>query len=879
MCVVSRYMVLSIIYMVRKYVKKFSRVQSILFLIVSTVSIHAEIFETLDVLKKHIKNLPLEVPIDNQDYLNPIYTSYLQAQEPTFIDKMLTAVGLKRKSSWKASGFLDLIRRVTKQRQKGDMRGNFIQRQEVSQDDHFLIWGSLHGAYHSLVVTLEHLVEQKIIDNNLKIIAPKYFMVFSGNVVDRSVYSLETLAIVLRLMEANPTRVFYTKGNHEYKGEWQNHDLREELESKVAVLMGKYPPYKGDIVPFTDDMDAFFDTLPIALFLGMKTVDSANLIRIGHFTRDFFHLSHDETLYVGNTDQTIVPIPISLPQKRENEKPAEIIAITEGSSDVIPNYSDQGLRLLPPDTGMTAWSILSAQNYSFEKLYKFFNDSYVDITIALPLKKSTITQHYQDARNRTGFKTGRVYNMFSGQADEQYRAQPKIDILKIGATLGLQGSTAMLSQQVRLGMSLAINKQNQQGISAGTIVSMVMLNDDALFAKMRRNIENLYKNYGARILLGVEENAMSHAYYDLIKKYNLLVLFPFVTMKAMRTAQHTSIIHYGPSFTEEAEISTRYILDTITPDKIMIFYEKNSIGENGIEGVRAACKSKGFKALVEVPFDSGELNFKGYVNKIQKEKPNIIGLFTSSSTGQEFIRQIGAQTLGKSIIYGLSSFGSESFRQYYQERGLRVITTNLIPDPFKSELSIAQDYRKDAADNNLKGSPQMFEAYVIASIFVEALRITKGAITADAIKQTLESMNNHDFKGLKLTFNKKTRELSDAIWLDVGDGSVWQQFTARKYELPTAKKAENGQAKDKNGQKKSTVESKAQEPVPQEKPVPEPIQKEVIPAPKVPEPVQEPVVPEPVQKEVIPAPKASEPIQEPVAAPEQKEKDDDTVQL
>jgi len=864
--------------MVRKYVKKFSRVQSILFLIVSTATMRAEIFETLDVLKKHVKSLPVEVPIDNQDYLNPSYTSYLRAHQPTAIDKMLTVVGLKRKSPWKASGFLDLIRRVTKQRQKDGMRGEFIQRQEVSQDDQFLIWGSLHGSYHSLVVTLEHLVEQKIIDNNLKIIAPKYFMVFSGNVVDRSIYSLETLAIVLRLMEANPTRVFYIKGDHEYKGKWQDYDLRKELESKVAVLMGEYPPYKNAVVPFTDDIDAFFDTLPMALFLGMKTVDSADLIRIGHFTREVFKLSREELPYVANTDQTILPMPIALPKKRENEKPAEIIALTEGSSEVIPHYSDQGLQLLPTDDGPTTWSILSAQNYGFQKLYKFFNDSYVDITIALPMKKSTITQHYQDARNRTGFKTGRTYNMFTSQADEQYRAQTKIDVLKVGLTIALRGARAMFGQQIRTGIALAINKQNQQGISAGNIIAITMRNDSGVIAKKRQNIEAFYDS-DIKILLGINEGVMYRAYYDLVKKYNLLVVFPFDAVKAMRTAEYTQIIHYGPSFTEEAEISTRYILDTISPEKIMIFYEDIPLGKDALEGARIACKEKGFKELVEVPFAPGELRFKGYSDKIQKENPSVIGLFTSGSVGQEFIRQIGAQTLGKSILYGLSSFGSESFRQYYQERGLRVITTNLIPDPFKSELPIAQDYRKDAADNNLKGSPQMFEAYVIASIFVEALRITKGAITADAIKQTLESMNNHDFKGLKLTFNKKTRELSDAIWLDVGDGSVWQQFTARKYELPTAKKAENGQAKDKNGQKKSTVESKAQEPVPQEKPVPEPIQKEVIPAPKVPEPVQEPVVPEPVQKEVIPAPKASEPIQEPVAAPEQKEKDDDTVQL
>jgi ABC-type branched-subunit amino acid transport system substrate-binding protein len=778
--------------MVRKHVKKFSSLRGMLLILAATASMHAEIFDSLDLLKEYAAKSPVSVPVDNNDYLNPDYVKYLESQAPTAIDKMLMTVGLKRRSIWRPERFIELLRRVTQKRKKDGLRGQFVQRQEVSQDDHFLVWSNLQGAYHSLVYALENLVERKIIDKNLKIIESKYFMVFSGNVIDRSVYSLETLTIVLRLLDANPNRVFYIKGDHESNGLWRDYDLRDQLESKVAVAMGINPPYKDGIVPFTDDLEALFDTLPKALYLGMKTVDAVQSIRIGHFTRDQYQLPNDELSYVlNNPDQTIFTVPLELPKERKNEMPVEVIGMTEGSSALIPNYNDQGLRLLPPDEGTTAWIILSAQTDSFEHLYKFFTDSYVDIAIGLPMKQSTITQHYQDSKNRTGFKTGRVYNIFCGQADEQYRAQPNMNVLPIGSTIDLKGQAAILGRQIQGGLSLAINKQNQQGIAAGQVVSLTMLNDDHLFAKMRRNIEELYKNYQIKILLGIEESMMARGYFDLIQQYDLLVLFPFTGMDSMRTAKHTNLVHYGPSYKQEADISTRYIIDTIAPNKIAILYEKEQIGQDALAGVRAVCKEKGFTALVEIPFTSTELNFKEQIALIRHEDPDTLGIFTSSAIGQEFMRQIGVQNLARRTLFALSSFGAQTFRQYYQGRGLRMITTNLVPSPFKSDLLIAQDFRKEAVDNNIIVSPQTFEAYITTSIFVEALRITKGAITPQSIKQTLEAMNNYAFKGLKLTFNKTTRELSNTIWLDLGDGKDWRPFTAQKYTISATEKVQS----------------------------------------------------------------------------------------
>src|SRR5271163_532609 len=145
---ISCWMVLSIIYVVRKSVKKLQNVIRALFFIACASCIHAEIFETIDVLKAYAKSMPESVPLKNLDYLNPDYSNFLKAHTPTAWDDMLMTIGLKRRSAWQPQPFLDLLHRVTEKRTKDGLHGRFLQRHEVSQDDHFLIWGNIQGAYH-----------------------------------------------------------------------------------------------------------------------------------------------------------------------------------------------------------------------------------------------------------------------------------------------------------------------------------------------------------------------------------------------------------------------------------------------------------------------------------------------------------------------------------------------------------------------------------------------------------------------------------------------------------------------------------------------------------------------------------------------------------
>lgn len=759
-----------------------------------------QIFQTLDIIKAYAQWCPATYDINNFDYLNPDYVPSYSYLMPNGWDKLLMTVGLKSRPLWQPKPFLELLEKVTKERNKEGLKGQCIQRIEVSQGDHFLIWASLHGAFHSFVRTLEHLKEQRIIDNDLKIIEPKYYMIFDGNTIDRSPYGMETLTVILRLLEANPTRVFYAQGNHEADGYWEEYDFHDEQTYKLGALQGFMPPYKDGKTPYTAELYNFFDTLPMALFLAANTVERSDGIQIGHYDRSEFPLTFEEQKYILNAvDTKVFPYPISIPKEQKVQKPAKVTSIIEGDSAIVPDYTSDGLRFLPADQGIAAWSVLSSPTIAYQKMYNFYMDSYVEITIEIPIEKTTIKQHYQDVRKLTGFKTGRVYNMFSGQADEQFRAQSKVELVNVGTTTDLKGALVHFGTELYTGLALAFNKQNQDGVIPGCLAELIVLNDGHSPIRSRRNIEALMKDFDTKIMIGLDETMLLNAYLDLVLKKDFLVMFPVNGVEKFRSPQYSNVIHYNHSYINESEISTAYILDKVGANKIAVVYEKPGVGDDALLGVRIACKDRKFTSLIELPFTTSILDFKDQIAAIHRENPDVIALFLSEASVHEFIRQIGVQNIAEKILYGASSIGAESVRQYCQEKGLRLIVTYLVPNPFKSEMPIVQEFRKDASSNNAVISAQGLEAYIIASIFVEGLRIIKGPINNDTIMKSFESMHDYKFKGLTLNFNKNTRELLNTIWIDTGENKDWipnEVHDRTEAEIDTVRKASDSKKEE-----------------------------------------------------------------------------------
>jgi len=221
-------------------------------------------FANLGEIQKYAKQKDEFPPIDNLDRLKPDYSSLYQKENGGFFkknyNKILRFFRLKEKPIWSAKYFKSMLTDLTRKRELDSFTDDFIIKFTPKAGSRIIIWGDLHGAFHSFSRDLEKIKQLKIINEQLKIIKSDDYFVFNGNLIDQSPYSMETLTLALKLMEVNPGKVFYLRGTHESKEHWHNFGLKRELQIRAKNL-------SSEEIPLSSLINRFFNTLPLALFL------------------------------------------------------------------------------------------------------------------------------------------------------------------------------------------------------------------------------------------------------------------------------------------------------------------------------------------------------------------------------------------------------------------------------------------------------------------------------------------------------------------------------------------------------------------------------------------------------------------------------------
>jgi len=366
------------------------------------------IFNTIDQLKSYAATNYEYPDIDNTNWLRPKYSSFYKKNIPSWTTKTLRFLRIQSPALWTAKKFKNLLSHVTRQRENNAYMGRFAQRIHPKPGSKFIVWGHLFGAFHSFVRGLDYLQKNKIIDKRLKIISKNHFIVFNGNAINMSPYILETLTVILKLMETNPQQILYIKGNHEDKEHWLNYGLKKELKIKASQLSTKKTPLRNLI-------NRFFNTLPLALYLTANSEETLKAVRISFHDRNYEELNESTFTKLFENTNNADQRTFNLRQAKHSSKPNVDIDVVLKSVDNI-NFPvpPKGLASVDPDKGATSFVLFSSPIKSHRAAYNFFFDAFSVIDIKKEFDDWTISLFNQDVREKLGFTKQETYNLVSG---------------------------------------------------------------------------------------------------------------------------------------------------------------------------------------------------------------------------------------------------------------------------------------------------------------------------------------------------------------------------------------------------------------------------------------------------------------------------------
>ncbi len=390
---------------------------------------HTRGFNTITDLQRYGSTIDEFIKMENNNFNFPSYELYYQENfgpsiARTLRDKLnwpLYTLHLRKAPYFSASFFKTLLDDVTTYRKMRGWQGDFIQKIAVKETSKLVIFGPVQGAYHGLVRYFEKLKELGIIDENLVVQRPDYYLIFLGNVVNRSPYTLEIFSILLELLKKNPENVIYLKGSQEYKENWKIHTLGSELTYRAKNL-------SPSLIPLQSEIDEFFNTLPITLYCTMPLIKDTklNYFKCAAFIDDdrYFQLidaPHYATFLKQKSHERLTTFDIN--HGSDNDPEAANIVSRAIVRDIKKrdSYEEmEGLRSLPPTKGIPTWCILSTSAEPYRAGLKFFHDAFTVITPAKQLNAWEITLYNRDIRNKDdrSFKH-RTYSFFGNTLDKR----------------------------------------------------------------------------------------------------------------------------------------------------------------------------------------------------------------------------------------------------------------------------------------------------------------------------------------------------------------------------------------------------------------------------------------------------------------------------
>ena len=345
----------------------------------------------------------------------------------------------------------------------------------------------------------------------------------------------------------------------------------------------------------------------------------------------------------------------------------------------------------------------------------------------------------------------------------------------LGSTLDLSRSDKNFGKQVKRGLALCFaqisaqkNKENPE---------ILFLNDESFPLKAVHNVKKLYKQ-GINTLLCSVGTSTLHAYLDFAKEKDIAILFPITGALEFRNSNLKNLIHYRVSSAQEGALITRYAIENLGTGRLLIIKEESPFGASAYTGAQQILNEFAIpiEYITTLTYPKGSVNFDTIISHIKSNNPDSILFFSSAPATEELIRQLSIEHLiGKNLL-GTSQLHNRACKQFLKEKGLKIITSSVVPDPTTSMIQIAQEFRTAAYTANIPIDAPTFEAFICADLYIHAKEALSSITTPLDLVKFFENMKEYTHKGLSLHFDPTTRELSTTLWLDEGN-NAWNPYT------------------------------------------------------------------------------------------------------
>ncbi len=348
-----------------------------------------------------------------------------------------------------------------------------------------------------------------------------------------------------------------------------------------------------------------------------------------------------------------------------------------------------------------------------------------------------------------------------------------------GQSAAFTGPAQELGDGMKLGIEAAFHEANQDGGVHGRQLKLESMNDAYESDFALSNTLRLIENSEVFALIGAVGTPTAKAASPAADAAGVPFIAPFTGAEFLRDPDLDNVLNVRASYYQETEEMVERLTKDLGITRIAVFYQDDSFGETGLEGVRLALDRRGLIPLGAWNYPRNTIAVKSSTLKIAEADPEAVIMIGSSAPVARAIELLRRDV--DPIFMAVSFVGSEALAKDLDNEEGSVYVTQVVPLPFDPSIPVVGRYHAALSNYDPNAAPGFvsLEGYLAGRLAVAGLEACGRDLSRQCFLDALRNAGEIDIDGMTLHYGHGDNQGSEAVFLtEIGAEGNYRQINS-----------------------------------------------------------------------------------------------------
>ena len=341
------------------------------------------------------------------------------------------------------------------------------------------------------------------------------------------------------------------------------------------------------------------------------------------------------------------------------------------------------------------------------------------------------------------------------------------EAILFGQSAVFSGPSRELGLEMRRGIEAAFREANQAGGVHGRELRLKTLDDSYESDYAYHTTKRLIEKERVFALIGAVGTPTSEVASPVAHEAGVPFLAPLTGAEFLRDPALDNVVNLRASYYQETEEMVARLTEDLGITRVAVFYQDDSFGQNGLEGVRMALERRGLEPVGAWHYQRNSGAVRHLISDMVAADPEAVVMIGTQDAVADTIKLVRRDM--DPVFMTISFAGGAALADALGEDGHGVYVTQVAPFPEDTSLPLVARYHAALASYDPQAEPGFvsLEGYLAGRLAIFGLEACGRELSRSCFLDALHDMEVIDVDGFRLSYGDGDNQGSDAVFLTV----------------------------------------------------------------------------------------------------------------